>query len=146
MESLTTNSSILSWRIPWTEETGGLQSIGSQKVGQDRSDLTCTILRKNRTGYEETAWYIFLHMLRKVKKEVPKYIYFGFFSSLRFQKLLVTKRCLDPECLSNSSMLRNKWIGVSVLVSLIDPARAKFFSIRNLTLGFFHCVYCVSWG
>ena len=28
------HSSILSWRIPWTEETGGLQSMGSQRVGQ----------------------------------------------------------------------------------------------------------------
>ena len=29
------HSSILTWRIPWTEEPGGLQSIGSQKVGHD---------------------------------------------------------------------------------------------------------------
>ena len=28
-------SSILAWRIPWREEPGGLQSIGSQKVGHD---------------------------------------------------------------------------------------------------------------
>ena len=27
--------SVLAWRIPWTEEPGGLQSIGSQGVGQD---------------------------------------------------------------------------------------------------------------
>ena len=31
-----THSSILAWRIPWTEEPGWLQSIGSQKVGHDR--------------------------------------------------------------------------------------------------------------
>ena len=31
----TTHSSILTWRIPWTEELGMLQSIGSQRVGQD---------------------------------------------------------------------------------------------------------------
>ena len=30
-----THSSILAWRIPWTEEPGGLQSIGLQKVGHD---------------------------------------------------------------------------------------------------------------
>ena len=30
-----THSSILAWRIPWTEEPGRLQSIGSQRVGQD---------------------------------------------------------------------------------------------------------------
>jgi len=29
------HSSILTWRIPWTEEPGGLQSIGSQRVGHD---------------------------------------------------------------------------------------------------------------
>ena len=32
---MATHSSILAWRIPWTEEPGGLQSIGSQRVGQD---------------------------------------------------------------------------------------------------------------
>ena len=30
-----THSSILAWRIPWTEEPGGLQSTGSQRVGYD---------------------------------------------------------------------------------------------------------------
>ena len=30
-----THSSILAWRIPWTEELGRLQSMGSQRVGHD---------------------------------------------------------------------------------------------------------------
>ena len=34
-KSIATHSSILAWRIPWTEESGGLQSMGSQRVGQD---------------------------------------------------------------------------------------------------------------
>ena len=34
-KEMATHSSILSWRIPWTEETGGLQSMGSQRVGHD---------------------------------------------------------------------------------------------------------------
>jgi len=33
-----THSSILAWRIPWTEDPEGLQSIGSQRVGHDWSD------------------------------------------------------------------------------------------------------------
>ena len=33
-----THSSIFAWRIPWTEEPGGVQSIGSQRVGHDYSD------------------------------------------------------------------------------------------------------------
>ena len=34
-EEMATHTSILAWRIPWTEEPGGLQSMGSQKVRQD---------------------------------------------------------------------------------------------------------------
>ena len=41
-EGMATHSSILTWRIPWTEEPGGLQSIGSQRVGHDWSDFACT--------------------------------------------------------------------------------------------------------
>ena len=33
---MATHSSILAWRIPGTEEPGGLQPIGSQRVGQDQ--------------------------------------------------------------------------------------------------------------
>ena len=34
-EGMATHSSILAWRISWTEEAGGLQSMGSQRVGHD---------------------------------------------------------------------------------------------------------------
>ena len=34
-DGTTTHSSILAWRIPWTEEPGGLQSIGAQRVGSN---------------------------------------------------------------------------------------------------------------
>ena len=34
-KGMTSHSSILAWRIPWTEEPGGLQSMGSQRVGHD---------------------------------------------------------------------------------------------------------------
>ena len=34
-KGMETHSSIIAWRIPWTEETGGLRSIGSQKVGHN---------------------------------------------------------------------------------------------------------------
>ena len=34
-EETATHSSILAWEISWTEEPGGLQSMGSQKVGHD---------------------------------------------------------------------------------------------------------------
>ena len=34
-EGMATHSCILAWKIPWTEEPGGLQSTGSQRVGHD---------------------------------------------------------------------------------------------------------------
>ena len=34
-KEMATHSSILAWKIPWTEEAGRLQSMGSQRVGYD---------------------------------------------------------------------------------------------------------------
>ena len=34
-KEMATHSSILAWRIPWTEESGGLQSMGFQRVRHD---------------------------------------------------------------------------------------------------------------
>ena len=34
-KGMATHSSMLAWRIPWTEEPGGLQSMGLQRVGHD---------------------------------------------------------------------------------------------------------------
>ena len=40
-EGMTTHTSILSWRVPWTEEPDGLQSIGLQRVRHNWSHLAC---------------------------------------------------------------------------------------------------------
>ena len=34
-EGMATRSSVLAWRVPWTEEPGGLQFTGSHRVGHD---------------------------------------------------------------------------------------------------------------
>ena len=41
-EGIATQSSILAWRIPWTEEPGRLQSTKLQRVGHYSKKLTCT--------------------------------------------------------------------------------------------------------
>ena len=41
-ESMATHSSIFAWRIPWTEEPGGLQFVGSQRAGHNWSNWTHT--------------------------------------------------------------------------------------------------------
>ena len=38
-KEMATHSSVLAWRIPWTEKPGGLQSVGSHRVGHDWSNL-----------------------------------------------------------------------------------------------------------
>ena len=43
-KAMATHSSILAWRIPWTEEPGGLLSMGSHRVGHDWSDLAAYII------------------------------------------------------------------------------------------------------
>ena len=41
-EEMAAHSNMLAWEIPWTEEPGGLQSMGSQRVGHDLNDLAGT--------------------------------------------------------------------------------------------------------
>ena len=43
-KGMATHSSILTWKIPWTEEPGGLQSIGLQKVGHNWATNTLTFI------------------------------------------------------------------------------------------------------
>ena len=52
---MATHSSILAWRIPWTEEPGGLQSIGSQRVGHDC--VTITTSSRNKETDSRKSWY-----------------------------------------------------------------------------------------
>ena len=44
-ETMPTHCNILTWRIPWTEETDGLQSMGLQRVGHDCEINTFTLVK-----------------------------------------------------------------------------------------------------
>ena len=61
-EGMETHSSILAWRIPWTGEPGGLQSIGSQRAGHDRSQLSTNSCDP---GYE-SSFYVFFHLISTI--------------------------------------------------------------------------------
>ena len=43
-KGMVTHSIILAWRSPWTEEPGGLQSMGSQRAGRDWAATTFTFI------------------------------------------------------------------------------------------------------
>ena len=57
-ERIATHSSILAWRIPWTEESGRLQSMGLQRIGHDAYMSVCLsvnyvgFLRSSKTQFE----------------------------------------------------------------------------------------------
>ena len=50
-KGVATHSSILAWRIPWMEETGGLQFTGSQRIGHDCVSNTCTASSLLHAGF-----------------------------------------------------------------------------------------------
>ena len=54
VKEMATHSSILAWRIPWTEEPGTLQSTGSQRVGHDWATSLSLSLRQMRAA--ESVW------------------------------------------------------------------------------------------
>ena len=56
--SLAAHSSTLAWRLPWTEEPGGLQFTGSQRIRHDRSNLVHTHARRQllKSTAESVSW------------------------------------------------------------------------------------------
>ena len=54
-KEMATHSTILAWKIPWTEEPGGLQSMGLQRVGHDWATNTSTL-------YSCLKWLILYYM------------------------------------------------------------------------------------
>ena len=69
-----TCSSILAWRIPWTKEPGGLQSMGSQRVGHDwetSAQLRC-VFTGISLGKAVCTYWVWLCIGYKVLKTAEK--------------------------------------------------------------------------
>ena len=73
-KGMATQSSILAWRIPWTEEPGGLQSMGSQRVGHNWVTNT-HIHRERKHKWHKCNWLI-------NAGEEPKRVYFTVLSTV----------------------------------------------------------------
>ena len=54
-EEIETHSSILTWEIPWTEEPGGLQSMGSQRAGHDWATKHSSV-QFSRSVVSDSLW------------------------------------------------------------------------------------------
>ena len=59
-KGMANHSSILAWRIPWTEEPGRLQSMGSQRIGHDRVTITHSLTYPYWIVWFLVAFYEFL--------------------------------------------------------------------------------------
>ena len=55
-EGMAIHSIVLAWRIPWTEEPGRLQHIGSHRVGHEWSDFTLTHLNLSRNSWSNSKF------------------------------------------------------------------------------------------
>ena len=80
---MATHSSILAWKIPWTEEPGGLQSMGSHRVRHDWSHFTHTY-HAEMDGADGcmTTWRSFLPLSRTLKNKVVNFMLCVFGHSL----------------------------------------------------------------
>ena len=78
-KGMATHSSILAWRIPWTEEPGELQSMGLQRVRHDRAAFTFTFSQGHSAGrlvslqgtYDIKGWRGSFQDLAHLKKLHP---------------------------------------------------------------------------
>ena len=59
--AMAAHSSTLAWKIPWMEEPGGLQSMGSLRVGHDWSDLAAAAAAAAASHYFSYWWQIELY-------------------------------------------------------------------------------------
>ena len=59
---MATHFSILAWKIPWTEEPGGLQFVGSQRAGHDRATDIATAADYVLDAFVVSHWSSFSHL------------------------------------------------------------------------------------
>ena len=75
-EDVATHSSILAWRILWTEERGRLHSLGSQRVRHDRSDLEqhtyCLLINDSSNFIPEVPCILFFQLAESLTHRLIK--------------------------------------------------------------------------
>ena len=125
------HSSTLAWKIPWTEEPGGLQSTGSLRVGDDwatslsrigegdGNPLQCSCLENPRDG---GAWWAVVHGVT--------------------QNLTRLKRLSSSSGICNIHTYNIYWIQIGCILLYIDTTFSVFFLL--LLLFYRHCFYILN--
>ena len=110
---MATQSTILAWRIPRAEESGGLPSIASQRVGDNRSDLACM--------HAYIKWFTLLYDRNKLSTVNQLY------SNIFFKKITIVylssfMPLSSPSPLSSSSYHMINIITITLTTTIIKPA------------------------
>ena len=80
---MATHSRTLAWKIPWTKEPGGLQSMGSQRVGHDCvTNFHFQRLEKYFPLMSSTA-FIKIHMLNVVTRSQTNFSFYSLLGTLQ---------------------------------------------------------------
>ena len=76
---MATHSSVLAWKIPGTEEPGGLPSMGSHRDGHDRSDIAAAAaetdagnLLSGSSAFSKLSFYIWKFLVHALLKPILK--------------------------------------------------------------------------
>ena len=67
---MATHSSILAWEIPWTEEPGGLQSMGHKELDTTEQLTTATTILCYYCGYKDRQTWIFITSLLTAQNSI----------------------------------------------------------------------------
>ena len=130
-EDLATHSSILAWKIPWTEEPGGLQSVGSQGV---RHDWTMKQAR-TQSSYEASS----RALSSRDALEMPSQVISRFPKCMSQDKEPGTKVKRDSTSQCNCKILLSSR-GTRVETGPISWGR-RGAAVARLWKGLYHCKY-----
>ena len=145
LEDMATHSSVLAWRIPGTEEPGGLPSMGSHRVGHNWSDLAADILwihwRVCASIANTRKWVLFLP---------PSDVYVRSFLYLLYTliKLYYTKaRAIKPRLWLRIEFFSSRGQGSQCLCMVQQPFRVKkmWNVIDRLKMGNIWKSICGKW-
>ena len=132
---MTTHSSTLAWKIPWTEEPGGLQSMGSLRVGHDwvislslscigeenGKLLQCSCLENSRDG---GAWWAAIYAVAQSRTRLKR------LSSSSSSRLVIT-------FLPRSKRLLISWLQSPTAV-ILEPPKIKSVTVSTVSPSICH--------
>ena len=102
-EEMATHSSILAWRIPWTKEPGGLQSMGSQTVRHNRVTKPKRILAASKATNTRTDWKkTFINHIFNKGFQFSRSVMYDFLQPHGLQHARLSCPSLTPGAYSNS--------------------------------------------